>query len=255
MAFLAEDFQGNSYQILGFVPERVATDPTILAADRPRNQGRIIYNTTLLQHRKFEGTTWAPLFTAGGRQIAAANVATTANITLSGLQTIDGIAVTAGQRVLVKNQTTGTENGVYVAGTGAWTRATDLATGDDAAAISLFVQQGTTNGDYGFLCINNTGSATVGTDALTFTVSSGGLTPNYTPVTGSTVARIRTFTGDIGGNVALVCTHNLNMAIYDVQISVAATGEPVLVTPTKTVNAVTITSTMPVTSCNVVVIG
>ena len=53
-------------------------------------------------------------------------VATTANITLSGAQTIDGISVIAGDRVLVKNQTTTSENGIYVVASGAWDRATDF---------------------------------------------------------------------------------------------------------------------------------
>ena len=48
-------------------------------------------------------------------------VATTANITLSGTQTIDGVAVVAGNRVLVKNQSTGANNGIYVVAAGGWT--------------------------------------------------------------------------------------------------------------------------------------
>jgi hypothetical protein len=55
-------------------------------------------------------------------------VATTANITLTGLQTIDGYTTLANDRVLVKNQTTSSQNGVYVAGSGAWTVATDFST-------------------------------------------------------------------------------------------------------------------------------
>lgn len=55
---------------------------------------------------------------------ASCNVATTANITLSGEQTIDGV-LTSASRVLVKNQSTGANNGIYVSGGGAWTRATD----------------------------------------------------------------------------------------------------------------------------------
>lgn len=56
----------------------------------------------------------------------ACQVATTANITLSGLQTIDGVALAADDRVLVKDQTTTSENGVYQADTGTWTRAIDF---------------------------------------------------------------------------------------------------------------------------------
>ena len=53
-------------------------------------------------------------------------VATTANITLSGLQTIDGVALADGDRVLVKSQTTQSENGIYVVHSTAWARATDF---------------------------------------------------------------------------------------------------------------------------------
>jgi len=52
-------------------------------------------------------------------------VATTANIVLSGLQTIDTYSVQSGDRVLVKDQTDPTENGIYVAAAGAWTRSED----------------------------------------------------------------------------------------------------------------------------------
>src|SRR5258707_15342371 len=52
-------------------------------------------------------------------------VATTAAITLSGLQTIDGIALLAGDRVLVWKQADATTNGLYAASTGNWVRVTD----------------------------------------------------------------------------------------------------------------------------------
>lgn len=57
---------------------------------------------------------------------APCRVATLANITLSGLQTIDGISVVAGDRVLVKNQTLTADNGIYVASTSGWQRALDF---------------------------------------------------------------------------------------------------------------------------------
>jgi hypothetical protein len=57
---------------------------------------------------------------------APVRVATTANITLSGLQTIDGIALVAGDRVLVKNQSDATANGLYNGVTGNWTRTIDV---------------------------------------------------------------------------------------------------------------------------------
>ena len=55
----------------------------------------------------------------------ACRLATTANITLSGAQTIDGVSAVAGDRVLVKDQTAGAENGIYKSGAG--TIATDNA--------------------------------------------------------------------------------------------------------------------------------
>lgn len=72
--------------------------------------------------------------------------ATTANITLSGTQTIDGIAVVAGNRVLVKNQTAAQDNGIYVVSATAWARASDINTALAAANAIVGVERGTTNG-------------------------------------------------------------------------------------------------------------
>lgn len=97
-------------------------------------------------------------------------VATTANITLTGLQTVDGVSLVNGDRVLVKNQVTGSENGIYVALLSAdWQRANDLPDGAGAANITVFVSEGTTYADVMFLCTNDSGSDIVGTDSLTFT--------------------------------------------------------------------------------------
>jgi len=99
--------------------------------------------------------------------------ATTANITLSGEQTIDGVSVVAGNRVLVKNQNTASENGIYVAAAGAWARATDF---DSDAEVTpgafTFVEEGTTNGDAGFVLTTNA-PITVGSTSLTFAQFSG----------------------------------------------------------------------------------
>ena len=100
-------------------------------------------------------------------------VATTANITLSGTQTIDGVAVAADQRVLVKDQSTGTENGIYLCKAGAWARASDFAAGSSEAGAFTFIEEGTANADNGFVCTNNAGSDVVGTDAMVFSQFSG----------------------------------------------------------------------------------
>ena len=100
-------------------------------------------------------------------------VGTTANITLSGTQTIDGVAVSADERVLVKNQNTASENGLYLCKSGSWARTVDLAAGADAAGAFTFVEQGTVNGDNAFVCSSDKGSAVVGTNNLTFVQFSG----------------------------------------------------------------------------------
>ena len=99
-------------------------------------------------------------------------IATTANITLSGLTAIDGITPVAGNRILVKNQSTGSQNGIYEAASGAWTRAADFVTGKVSAGSFVFVEEGTTNADSGWV-LTNDGAVTVGTTALTFAQFSG----------------------------------------------------------------------------------
>ena len=99
--------------------------------------------------------------------------ATTANITLSGTQTIDGVSVLADDRVLVKDQSTGSQNGIYLCKAGAWSRTDDFATGQDEAGAFTFVEQGTVNADAGFVCTNNKGDGVVGTNALVFSQFSG----------------------------------------------------------------------------------
>lgn len=98
-------------------------------------------------------------------------VATTANITLSGAQTIDTIAVVAGDRVLVKNQTNATQNGIYVVATGAWTRATDADAWTELVGAFTFVERGS-QADTGWVCTVDAGG-TLGTTNVAFTQFSG----------------------------------------------------------------------------------
>ena len=102
--------------------------------------------------------------------------ATTANITISTAlnngDTLDGVSLSTNDRVLVKDQSTASENGIYVVGASP-ARADDLATGADAAGFFTFVEQGTVNADNGFVCTSNKGSAVVGTNNLTIAQFSG----------------------------------------------------------------------------------
>ena len=92
-------------------------------------------------------------------------VASTGNLVLSGIYVIDGISVVAGKRILVKNQTNSTENGVYVSAAGAWSRSSEEALGTTATGKTFAVDDGTVNGGDLFTC--NTDSANFG-DAITF---------------------------------------------------------------------------------------
>ena len=100
-------------------------------------------------------------------------VATTANIVLIGLQAIDGVALVAGDRVLVKDQAAGKDNGIYVAVAGVWARSPDA---DTAAKITpelcVGVEQGAVNGDSLWM-LTTDAPIILGTTPLVFEVSGG----------------------------------------------------------------------------------
>lgn len=100
--------------------------------------------------------------------------ATTGNITLSGLQTVDGVVLVAGSRVLVKNQDAAQDNGIYLAVAGGpWTRAADANTSVKVTP-GLFVQveRGTVNGDSAWQLLTDA-TITLGVTALSFGMAFG----------------------------------------------------------------------------------
>jgi phage-related tail fiber protein len=120
----------------------------------------------------------------------AVRIASTANLAaISSLTAIDGVTPVAGDRILLKDQTTASQNGIWIAASGAWTRATDAdSVTPDAelkAGTSVFVNEGTANGDKQFTLTTN-GPITVGTTALTWAVSGAGTT--YTQGNGITIS-------------------------------------------------------------------
>lgn len=98
---------------------------------------------------------------------APCRVATTANITLSGAQTIDGVAVVADDRVLVKDQTTGSENGIYVASSTAWARATDWNGARDIVQGTQVIASNGTVGA-GTYEVSTANPITIGTTSVSF---------------------------------------------------------------------------------------
>ena len=99
--------------------------------------------------------------------------ATTVNVSLSGTQTVDGVALSIGDRILVKNQTDATQNGIYVVASGSWARSADAdAPNEVSPGLFLFVEEGTLNADNGYV-ITSDAPLTVGTDPIVFTQFSG----------------------------------------------------------------------------------
>ena len=90
------------------------------------------------------------------------------DVALSNTTTIDGVAMADGDRVLLTGQTTASENGIWIVRSGAWERPTDFDTGDAVASAFLFVEEGTSYADTGWVCTNDQGSDIVDTDNLAF---------------------------------------------------------------------------------------
>ena len=166
-----------------------------------------------------------------------ARASTTANITLSGAQTIDGVSIVAGDRVLVKNQTTGSANGLYLAAAGAWTRATDFDAASEVLGAAVFVSEGTTQGNQVWLMTTDA-PITIGTTALTFAQVGGGA--SYTAGNGITisagviavdagvVARKASATVGDGTTTTITVTHSLNTQDVVVSVRETATNAGVL---------------------------
>ena len=158
-------------------------------------------------------------------------VASTANLTLSGVQTIDGVAVLAGDRVLVRQQTTTNQNGIYVAASGAWARATDFDAASEVIGASVFVSEGGGQGNTVWVMTTDA-PVTLGTTPLTWTQTNAGTT--YTPGLGISLAgnSIAIDTGVVARKVSatigdaasttLTVTHSLNT--QDIAVSVYDTA-------------------------------
>jgi translation initiation factor IF-1 len=96
--------------------------------------------------------------------------ATTANITLNGLQTIDGVSLASGDRVLVKNQSTASQNGIYTADSGDWSRARDFnGPGDAVKGTLVLVVEGSVSASTVYQL--TTSSPVIGSTSLTFAVT------------------------------------------------------------------------------------
>jgi hypothetical protein len=84
--------------------------------------------------------------------------ASTTNITLPTIVTVDGITISNGERVLLKNQSTNTENGIYYNNSGSFARTNDAKAGDDASGSFIYIIEGTVNSGNIFNITNPLGS-------------------------------------------------------------------------------------------------
>jgi hypothetical protein len=136
---------------------------------------------------------------------ASCIAATTVNITLSAPQTIDGIALIAGDRCLVKNQSTAADNGIYLVAAGSWARALDMDTWAEVPGAYVFIQTGTTLADTGWVCTSNAGG-TIGVTAITWAQFSGagsGVSSLNFGTTGLTPASATTGAITVAGTLAV----------------------------------------------------
>jgi hypothetical protein len=128
--------------------------------------------------------TYLDFYAAGISWKQPVRCGTTANITLSGLQTIDGVTVVADNRVLVKNQTTTSQNGIYLASATAWSRAPDADTWNELISALVFVESGSTLAGSAWYCTIQPGG-TIGTTAIVW--SNFSVAATYTAGTGLTL--------------------------------------------------------------------
>jgi len=143
------------------------------------------------------------------RLLATGNVGT-----LSGNQTIDGVLTAAGERVALFDQTTTTEDGLYLTAAGAWSRTDDFQNGSDQSGAVFPVEEGTANGDTLWLVTNDSGSATVGTDDLVVLQIAGGA-----PRGAGAGLVLNVNDLDVGANADGSITVNAN----DIQVGILAT--------------------------------
>jgi hypothetical protein len=206
----------------------------------------------------------------------AVKCGTTASITLSGLQTIDTYTTLAGDRVLVKNQGTSSENGIYVASATAWTRATDMDVWAEVPGAYTVVISGSVNANTGWVSTSAT-TGTINVTAITFVQFSG--TGTYFAGTGLTLASntfsitntgvtaaaygsaSKTLTATVNAQGQLTVLADTNIAIANTQVSglgtmstqnannVAITGGSITGTPISgsTVGGSTITASVQFT--------
>lgn len=162
---------------------------------------------------------------------ASVKAASTADLTLSGEQTVDGIALVAGDRVLVKNQDTQAENGIYLVSLTGWTRTTDANTWSDLISAYTFVEEGTTNADTGWVSTANSGGTLGVTDVVWVQFNSAGGSSTASNVGTAGVGVFKQKTGNdlefkklVAASNKVSITDNTTDSTVDIDVVVANLG-------------------------------
>jgi len=135
-------------------------------------------------------------------------------------QTIDGITLVTGDRILIKDQASGAENGIYTVNvSGAPTRATDADTSAKVTAgMYVFVEQGTSNADTGWV-LTTDNPITLGSTALAFSQFSG----IGALVAGAGLTKTGNTVDVVSGNTAIVVNANdITLTLADTSLSIAS---------------------------------
>jgi len=187
--------------------------------------------------------------------VLAATTPAGGNNSLSGSQTIDGVAVVAGNRVLVKNQTTTSQNGIYVVSAGTWARSTDQQT--PTQGDYTFVEQGTLNGAQGWILATSSTTWTQFSAAGEYTAGTGiSISSNTISVASTTPQKFSQTLSTSATSYTI--THNLGTLDVLVQVYTVSDGSEVIVDNLRaTTNTVTLNfSVAPTASAyRVVIIG
>lgn len=159
----------------------------------------------------------------------AVRAATTANITISTAlnngDSLDGLTLATGDRVLVKNQSTGSQNGIYVVGATP-VRDYDVSTDDPAFGFLVYVREGTANGGKVFKN-TNTSSPTIGSTSLTFAEVASGSALTVTDE-GSTLSAAVTSVDFVGAGVTATGTTAVTVTIPGSSAADASIWRPLM---------------------------
>lgn len=170
-ALSAATLSGNGAALTALNASNISSGTVAIARLPVDTDGTLAANSDALIASQKAVKTYVDALVTGVNWKASVRAATTAAGTLASDfengDTIDGVVLATGDRILIQDQAAATENGIYVvAASGAPTRSADANTGDELLAAAVFVREGTTNGDRAFVCTNN--SITIGSTSIAF---------------------------------------------------------------------------------------